>query len=48
MTAAGWTNALILSKFCDKPVISEFTENSENFGHNLLQSFIILQGNFSC
>ena len=36
MTAAGWTNALILSKFCGKPVISESTENLENFGHNLL------------
>ena len=31
MTAAGWTNALILSELCDKPVISESTENSENF-----------------
>ena len=36
MTANGWTNVLILSELCDKPVISESTENSENFGHNLL------------
>ena len=44
MTAAGWTNALILSKFCGKPVISESTENLENFGHNLLQSWYPLHG----
>ena len=44
MTAAGWTNALILSEFCDKPVILESTENLENFGHNLLQSWYPLRG----
>ena len=44
MTAAGWTNALILSEFCDKPVILESTENLENFGHNLLQSWYPLHG----
>ena len=44
MTAAGWTNALILSEFCDKPVILGSTENLENFGHNLLQSWYPLRG----
>ena len=44
MTAAGWTNALIISEFCDKPVILESTENLENFGHNLLQSWYPLRG----
>ena len=54
MTAAGWTNAFIFSEFCDKPVISESTQNSENFGHNLLQSWyplhgdVLTLGNFSC
>ena len=44
MTAAGWTNAFTFSEFCDKPVISESTHNSENFGHNLLQSWYPLHG----
>ena len=54
MTATGWTNAFIFSEFCDKPVISESTQNSENFGHNLLQSWyplhgdVLTLGNFSC
>lgn len=36
MNAAGWTNALTFSKFYDKPVVSESTEDS--YGHNLLKS----------
>ena len=38
MSAAWWTNALTSGKFYDKPITSESSKNSENFGHNLLQS----------
>lgn len=34
MNAAGWSNALMFSKFYDKPIIWERGSSSENLGYN--------------